>query len=76
MLHNKSAQQFFMVNDMVVKSVPGYLNSLKRCLLCPHEKLRLLITPSQEELLNKWSKLISKCYYVNNYLLANYGSNY
>ena len=53
MLHNKSAQQFFMVNDMVVKSVPGYLNSLKRCLLCPHEKLRLLITPNQEELLNK-----------------------
>ena len=53
MLHKKSAQQFFMVNDMVVKSVPGYLNSLKRCLLCPHEKLRLLITPNQEELLNK-----------------------
>ena len=36
----------------IVKSVPGYLNISKRCMLSLHEKYEILNYPDQEELLN------------------------
>ena len=59
----------------IVKSVPGYLNISKRCMLCLHEKYEILNYPDQEELLNKRSELVSKCRHVNKFLLSNYKSN-
>ena len=59
----------------IVKSVPGYSNITKKCLLCLYEKLEIINYPNQEELLNKRSELISKCRHVNKYLLSNYKSN-
>ena len=40
----------------IVKSVPGYSNILKKCMLCLHEKYEILNYPDQEELLNKRSE--------------------
>ena len=40
----------------IVKSVPGYSNISKRCMLCLHEKYEILNYPDQEELLNKRSE--------------------
>ena len=34
----------------IVKSVPGYSNISKRCMLCLHEKYEILNYPDQEEL--------------------------
>ena len=59
----------------IVKSVPGYSNISKRCMLCLHEKYEILNYPDQEELLNKRSELVSKCRHVNKFLLSNYKSN-
>ena len=59
----------------IVKSVPGYSNILKRCMLCLHEKYEILNYPDQEELLNKRSELVSKRRRVNKFLLSNYKSN-
>ena len=59
----------------IVKSIPGYSNISKRCLLCLHEKYEIINYPNQEELLNKRSELISKCRHSNKYLLSNYKSN-
>ena len=58
-----------------VKSIPGYSNISKRCMLCLHEKYETLNYPAQEELLNKKSELVSKCRLVNKFLLSNYKSN-
>ena len=58
-----------------VKSVPGYSNISKRCILYLHEKYEILYYPDQEELLNKTSELVSKCQHVNKFLLSNYKSN-
>ena len=59
----------------IVKSVPGYSNITKKCLLCLYEKLEIINYPNQEELLNKRSELTSKYRHVNKYLLSNYKSN-
>ena len=59
----------------IVKSIPGYSNISKRCLLCLHEKYEIINYPNQEELLNKGSELISECCHSNKYLLSNYKSN-
>ena len=51
----------------VVKSVPGYSNISKRCLLCLHEKFEIVNYPNQKELLKKRFELISKgriCYQI------------
>ena len=53
----------------IVKSVPGYSNILKKCMLCLCEKYE------EEELLNKRSEIVSKCQHVNKFLLYNYKSN-
>ena len=59
----------------IFKSVPGYSNILKRCMLCLHEKSEILNYPDQEGLLNKRSVLVSKCRHVNKFLWSNYKSN-
>ena len=59
----------------IVKSVLGYSNITKKCLLCLYEKLEIINYPNQEELLSKPSELLSKCCHVNKYLLSNYKSN-
>ena len=59
----------------IIKSVPGYSNISKRCMLCLHEKCEILNYPDQEELLNKRSELVSKCQHINKFLLSNYKSN-
>ena len=59
----------------IVKTVPGYSNITKRCMLCLHEKYEILNYPDQEELLNKRSELVSKCRHINKFLLSNYKSN-
>ena len=42
----------------IVKSVPGYSNFSKRCMLSLNEKYEILNHPDQEELLNKRSELV------------------
>ena len=59
----------------IIKSVSGYSNISKRCMLCLHEKYEILNYPDQEELLNKRSELVSKCRHINKFLLSNYKSN-
>ena len=58
-----------------VKSVPGYSNISKRCMLCLHKKYEILDYPDPEELLNKRSELVSKCHRVSTFLQSNYKSN-
>ena len=53
----------------IVKSVPGYSNISKKCMLCLHEK------NEEEELLNKRPEIVSKCRHVNKFLMSNYKSN-
>ena len=59
----------------VVKSVPGYSNISKRCLLCLTEKVLIATYENPEELLNKRSELMAKCRHDNKFLLSNYKSN-
>ena len=59
----------------IPKIDPGYLNILKRCLLCLHEKLYIATCHNQEELVNKRSELILKFCHENKFLLANYKAN-
>ena len=41
-----------------VKSVPGYSNISKRCMLCLHERYQILNDWDQEELLKKRPEII------------------
>ena len=59
----------------VVKSMPGYSNISKRCLLYLTEKLLIATYENPEELLNKISELMAKCCHDNKLLLSNYKSN-
>jgi len=59
----------------IIRSVPGYSNITKKCLLCLHEKYEILHYPDLDELLNKRSELVSSCRHVNKFLLKNYKSN-
>ena len=59
----------------IIKTVPGYSNISKRCMLCLHKKYEILNYPDQEELLNKRCELVSKCRHINKFLLSNYKSN-
>ena len=59
----------------VVKSVPGYSNISKRCLLCLTEKVLIATYENPEELLNKRLELMAKCRHDNKFLLSNYKSN-
>ena len=61
----------------ILKSVQGYSNISKRCMLCLHEKYEILNYSDQEKLLIKRLEFVSKCRHVNKFLLSNYKpSNY
>ena len=53
----------------------SYSNISKRCLLCLHEKLAIVLYPNPGELINKRSEMISKCRHLNKFLLMNFNSN-
>ena len=55
----------------IAKSVPGYLNISKKCMLCLHENYEILNYPYQEKLLIKKSELLPKFRHVNKFLLFN-----
>ena len=59
----------------IVKRIPAYSSITKKCLLCLHEKLKIVNYPHLEELLNKSSELVSNCWYASKYLLNNYKAN-
>ena len=67
-IHNASLKWSF------IKEISSYNNTTKRCNLCLYEKYAILNHPSQEDLLNKKSELVSKCRHQNKFLLANYKS--
>ena len=56
----------------IAKKVPLDSNISKKCLLCFHEKLKIINYPRSEELLNKRFELISRCWHTNKFLLSNY----
>ena len=53
----------------ISKKVTSYFNISKKCLLCLHEKLEIINYPRPEELLNKKSELIFKCWHADRFLL-------
>ena len=59
----------------IMRQDTHYPSISKLCLLCFHEKLAIALYPNPEELLNKKSEMISKCCYLNNFLLMNFNSN-
>ena len=56
----------------IVKSMLGYSNISKICLLCLAEKV---LTANPKEMLKKRSELMTKCRHNNKFLLSNYKSN-
>ena len=62
-----------MVNSKISTVIFKYIQ--KKCLLCLHEKFKIVIFEDQDHLLNKRSELISKCRHTNKYLLRNYKAN-
>ena len=57
----------------IAKKVPPYFNiSKKSTWMCLHEKLETINYPRPNELLNKRSELISRCWHGNEFLLRNY----
>ena len=56
----------------VVKSVLVYSNITKKCLLCLHQKDKIINDPNSKELLNKASELVSNYRYAKNYSSNNY----
>ena len=58
----------------VVRTVSVYSNTTKKCGLCLHDKLEILMYLDPEELLNKRSEIMSRCPHERKYLLSNYGS--
>ena len=43
----------------ILKLAPTYNKTLKKCLLCPHEKLAIITYPSQNTLQNKKCEIVS-----------------
>ena len=58
----------------VVRTVPAYSNTTKKCALYLHEKLEILMYADPEEILNKSSEVMSRCPHERKYLLSNYDS--
>ena len=53
----------------ILKLIPHYNKTSRKCLLCLHEKLAIITYPSQNTLLNKKLKILSKCRHENKCLL-------
>ena len=66
---------FPTLTSSVLKSVPGYSNISKRCLLRLTEKVLIITYENPEELLNKRSELMATCHHNTKFLLSNYKSN-
>ena len=66
----KDNDEEYNIKWTVITTAIPYSNISKRCDLCLAEKLHI-IKANYNTLLNKWSKLISKCRHVNKYLLLN-----
>ena len=64
-----------MLNWSAVRCATPYLNISKKCLLCLHEKLVIIIYPRQHELLNKRSELFCKWRHENKYLSKKFRAN-
>ena len=73
--HREKYNFFPTLTLSVVKSVPGYSNIPKRCMLCLTEKVLIATYEKPEELLNKRSELMAKCCHNTKFLLSNYKSN-
>ena len=56
----------------LVRTVPAYSNTTKKCALCLHEKLEILMYPDSQEPLNKRSEVIIRSPHERKYLLSNY----
>ena len=56
----------------IAKKVLPYSNISKKCLVCLQEKLEIIYYLRPEELLNRRSELICKCWHANKFLLHNY----
>ena len=61
----------YILTWSVVRTVPAYSNTAKKCALCLHQNLEILMNPDPEELLNKRSQIMSRCPHERKYLLSN-----
>ena len=56
----------------IITVLPAYSNITKRCQRCLYKKYAMIIHPDPENLLNKCSKIMSKCPHQREFLLSNY----
>ena len=68
----KETRQMPTLTWSVVRTVPPYSNTTKKCALCLHEKLEIPMYLDPEELLNKRSEIMWRCLHETKYLLSNY----
>ena len=54
----------------IIRTVPADSNTTKKCALCFHEKLEILMYSNPAELLNKRSEIMSRCPNQRKYLLS------
>ena len=59
----------------IIQTVVPYTNVTKRCFLCLHKKLAILMYTNQSELLKKRSELVSKCRHENKFLQQTCNNN-
>ena len=59
----------------VLRKAKAYSNIRKRCSLCLLGKLAIITYPYPDEILNRWSELVTKCRHGNKFLLKNFSSN-
>ena len=54
----------------IIKHAKSYTSNARNCSLCLQEKFEILFYPIKNELLNKQSKMITKCWHMNKFMLA------
>ena len=59
----------------VLWTVKAYSNMTKKCSLRLYKKLAIITYPYPDELLNRWSELVTKCRHGKKFLLKNFNSN-
>ena len=70
----KETGQIPTLTMSIVKTVPAYSNTTKKCRLYLHAKLEILMYLDPEELLNKRSEIRSRYPHQRKYLFRNYDS--
>ena len=68
-----SANKTSNISQEILGTITSYNQSAKLCLLCLNEKLAIALQ-GDDNMLNKRSKVISKCRHRNKYMLANHDS--